>query len=460
VRRLPIRWRLTAWYVLALALVLTALGAFVVTRLRADLTAEVDRSLASASAQLVQGYRAEGAPEFVDVARSVLPGLADGESGAKVVDASGRVVVAVGRSAGDRMRTTIVPLRDGSGAVVVAAESLGDVDDAVDRVLLLLVAGGLASLAVLAAGGWWLARGALRPVEQMTTRADAIDIGDLSQRIAVPEADDELAHLARTLNAMLERLEGGVAARERLIADASHELRAPLAAMRSEIEVSLRHDALEPGARAVLESTREEVVRMGRIVDDLLTLARADGGRLDLLVERLDLRAVADSAGRRAVGAAGAPVEIRVEGEPAMVRGDRDRLEQVVGNLLDNAVRVAPRGTRVDVRAWRHDGEAGITVSDEGPGVPPEARERIFERFSREDPARGRSGGAGLGLAICREIVLAHGGRIWVAGGTPRGSAFSFALPEAGARGARPWTGAPGPPVPPQAAAMPPPAGS
>lgn len=229
---------------------------------------------------------------------------------------------------------------------------------------------------------------------------------------------------------MLDRPQEGVAARERLVADASHELRSPLTAMRAEIEVSLRHDPLDHGARALLSSLRDEVLRVGRIVEDLLTLARADGGRLELLVAPIALRdlaervvathlAVADTAG----------VTLAVTGSRGTAPGDADRLMQVVGNLVDNAVRASPPGSRVAVHVWEDGATSGITVTDEGPGLPVEARQRIFTRFVREDPARGRDGGAGLGLAICAEIVRAHGGTIDVADGPHRGSAFTMSLP-------------------------------
>jgi heavy metal sensor kinase len=314
--------------------------------------------------------------------------------------------------------------------VLVVAKSLGSVDAAVHRALVLLLIGGGGALALVAVGGWWIARKALRPVERMTSRADTIDVDDLGERIAVPPARDELRHLAQTLNAMLERLQRGFEARERLIADASHELRAPLAAMRAELEVSLRIDTLEDQARAVLESAREEAVRLSRMVDNLLMLARADEGRLELFRTSHDLAEVVDRVAHAYRAAAhAADVRVVVDGDGLRLRGDRDRLEQVVHNLVDNAVRAAGRGGEVRLTTWRNGNEGGVAVSDSGPGIPEDARERIFERFSREDPSRGPDGGAGLGLAICREIVRAHRGRIWVEENEPSGSTFVVALP-------------------------------
>ncbi len=457
----PIRVRLTAWYVFVLAAVVTAVGAFVVTSLRGDLTSALDRSLKSGAAQIGSGYEAEGAKDFRDVANTVLPGPRYDGSGAQILDVSGPVALSYGDPVveapvltdGDLRRVSsghelvrdvrlgrplehlravgLLVTRHGRRQVLVVVESLATVDRAVHQVLVLLLLGSGAALAMVALGGWWIARKALRPVERMTTLAEQIGITEIrDHRIAVPRVRDELSHLARTLNAMLDRLQHGVEAREQLIADASHELRAPLAAMRSELEVSLRHDAHPKGARDVLASARDEVVRMAWIVENLLTLARADEGRLELLVAPQDLREVAEAAVRThrlAAEAAGARVVI--EGDAGRIDGDRDRLQQVISNLLDNAIRLAPSGSTVRVSLWRSETEAGFTVSDEGPGVPPAERERIFERFARRDRARARTAGAGLGLAICKEIVRAHAGRIWVEGRTPRGSAFSVALP-------------------------------
>jgi heavy metal sensor kinase len=457
----PIRVRLTGWYVLVLAVVVAGLGAFVVTRLRADLTSSLDRSMRSAASQIGQGYHAEGAADFRDVAHTVLPGPRFHGSGAQILDLAGPVVFSDGdpvletpvfshaevRQVGsghdllrdvrlgtpaEHLRAIGMPVvRHGRRQVLVVVESLAAVDRAVHRVLILLLLGSGVALAVVALGGWWIARKALRPVDRMTTLAERIGIAEIrDHRIAVPAVRDELSHLARTLNAMLDRLQQGVQSREQLIADASHELRAPLAAMRSELEVSLRHDALPARAHAVLSSARDEVVRMGWIVENLLTLARVDEGGLGLLVAPQDLAEVAQAAVRtHRLAAEAAGVEICVEGDAGLIDGDRHRLQQVISNLLDNAIRLAPRDSTASVSLWRSATEAGFTVSDDGPGVPPEERERIFERFARRDRARARGTGAGLGLAICKEIVRAHGGRIWVDGRTPRGSAFTVALP-------------------------------
>jgi two-component system OmpR family sensor kinase len=328
------------------------------------------------------------------------------------------------------LRVVAIPAtRRGRHQIVAVAESLHDADSAVHRALVLLLIGGAGALVLVGVGGWWIARRALRPVERMTSRAQQIGVDDLTQRVAVPKVRDELSHLAETLNAMLDRLQGSVESRRRLldkvernvqarqalVADASHELRSPLAAMRTELEVSLRQDNLDPAARHTLELVLADAVRLGRIVDNLLVLARIDEDRLELLKRRYDLRELVDriAAAHQASAAAGG-VTLAVAGEHVRAEVDRDRLEQVLRNLLENAIQYAPARSTVEIRVWEQNGAAQLSVSDAGPGIARDQRQRVFERFSREDKARPRTGGAGLGLAICREVVLAHGGRIWV----------------------------------------------
>jgi heavy metal sensor kinase len=455
--RLPIRARMTAWYVVLLAAIIAAVGAFLVLQLRSDLTAAIDGTLRPAAAQIADGYRAEGPPEAVDVAHSVLTGE---RPAAQILDPAGGVAVSFGDPVArtpmltradavavlrdgeltrtvalghERQRFRLVArptARHGRRQVAVAVESLATVDRSVRRVLVLLLVAGPAALLATALGGWWLARRALRPIDRLTARAAAIDLDRIEERLVVPSTGDEVAHLASTLNAMLDRIGHGVAEQHRLVADASHELRTPLAAMRSEIDVSLRADDLPPVARRVLESAREEVDRMTRTVDDLLVLASLDEGRLELLVEPLDLHDVA----ARAVASLEAlartrGVALSVEGQAAMAVGDADRLGHAVRNLVENAIKFSPERGQVVVSTWAADGEVGVTVRDQGPGVAPEVRERIFDRFFRADPSRTRStGGGGLGLAISREIAMAHAGRVWVDDAGARGSAFSLAL--------------------------------
>jgi signal transduction histidine kinase len=223
--------------------------------------------------------------------------------------------------------------------------------------------------------------------------------------------------------------------KHRLVADASHGLRTPLAVMRAELDLSLRDGALPEAARQVLASACEEVDKMSRTVDNLLTLAQVDEGRLAVLTTRVELlRAVESAAGPLQPLAATKGVRLVVSGPPSTVQADAHRLQQALTNFIDNAIRFAPPGGEVEAFTWCADGEAGVTVIDRGPGIPAEDRDRVFDRFYRVPGAgAGREpGGSGLGLAICREVAHAHRGRVWIDSAPGGGTAVSMALPAEG----------------------------
>lgn len=457
----PIRVRLTLWYVGLLALVFLVLGGFLALRLRAGLVGGLDASLATRAAQISLGLQNGCEGEFQDVSDASLVGLPQGESGAQLLGPQGNVLETTGDPAaeqplltaelvravlgGDTVKETVQTGPDEESfrmlavalpsntclGVIVVATSTEEVRRSVRELLIQLSIGGPIALVVAGLGGWWLAGRALAPVARMTREADTIGIERLDERIDVPSATDEIQRLAMTLNAMLDRLERGVEDKRRFAADASHELRTPLAVMRAELDVSLRDSDLSMSAREALESAREEVERMRSIVENLLMLARADGGALQLLRAPTDLFDVASAVAENASALAHPKrVELVVGGSSAMVYGDRARIEQVVMNLVNNAIRFSPEGGSVRVSTWRRDGGAGCTVEDHGAGVSPELAGRIFERFVRGDVARSSDGGSGLGLAICHEIVSAHGGRIWVDARPGAGGSFSFWLPD------------------------------
>jgi heavy metal sensor kinase len=319
----------------------------------------------------------------------------------------------------------------GHTRVLVVAESMRRVEVAVERVVILLLVAGPVALAGMVLGGYWIARRVLRPIERMTSDAAEIGIDQLDERVAVPATTDEVSRLAHTLNAMLERIQQGVAEKHRLIADASHGLRTPLAVMRAEIDVSLRSDDLSPAAREVLASAREEVDGMSRTVDNLLTMAEADEGRLELLSVRVGLMDMVEEAVRPLSPLAAAKgVVLRVSGEDAAADADPRRLNIAVTNLVENAIKFTPAGGEVSVRAWTRDGTAGVSVSDQGSGISATDQAHLFERFYRADHQDGiEVVGTGLGLAIVHEIASAHGGWVLVESELGRGSTFSLALP-------------------------------
>lgn len=466
--RQTIRMRLALWCAALLATVVGGLGAFLVLQLRADLGQAVDDSARTGTDTILEALSHEGSAgdepgdpveldeSFLEAARVGLPP----GSLAQVVVSGGAVELAFGSSTtspvlsdpsllavsadqqrapetvrlGDRRhRVLVTPFVDAFGASrwLVVAVSLDPVDDAVRRVLVLLLLGGPVAVGATTAATYLLTRRSLRPVEQMNAEAREIGKTQLDERIAVPEAHNEVRELALTINAMLGRIERGVVEKHRLIADASHELRTPLAVMRVELDVSLRDDTLDPSARDVMESVQEEVVRVGRAVDNLLALAAIEEGRLELLTVPVEMRSIADDAARPLSRLAGAKqVTLTVEGEGWTARADPHRMGLACTNLIENAIKFSPVGGAVRVSVWRHAGEVGVTVRDDGPGVPPEEAALLFERYYRSDGERTSAlGGTGLGLAICREVAVAHGGRVWVSNRREGGSAFSLALP-------------------------------
>lgn len=304
---------------------------------------------------------------------------------------------------------------------VVAAGPLAEVERSVAllrRGLLVVVP----TLVALIGVGTWLAVGrALRPVAAITERADTITGTTLAERVPVPAGDDEVAHLARTVNAMLARLERAAATQQRFAADASHELRGPLTAVRAELEATLAAGADGPGWEATARRVLAEAGHLERLVTDLLLLARLDGPDARDPVE-VDLDDVARERITRA--RAGAPDGVAVDARavrPAKVLGHPDRLAGAVRNLLDNALHHARR--RVAVALAVEGGEAVLTVDDDGDGIPEADRDRVLEPFTRLDAARTRgAGGTGLGLALVDRVARAAGGRV-VIGDAPLGGA-------------------------------------
>ncbi|GLW64451.1 two-component sensor histidine kinase [Actinomadura rubrobrunea] len=282
-----------------------------------------------------------------------------------------------------------------------------------------------AVLALSAAVAWitWRVVGrTLRPVAQIRTQLAEISATDLSRRVPESEAEDEIAELARTANETLERLERAVARQRQFASDASHELRTPIAGLRAKLEDAAMHPD-DTDLRAAIRSALRDVDRLQSIVADLLLLARI--GTVGAVQESIDLGQLTSSGlARRPPSRLEISTDLR---EDVRVRGVRVQLERLLGNLLDNAERYA--ASRVHVEVVREGSKAVLRVTDDGQGIPDVDRERIFERFTRLDSARSRdAGGAGLGLAIAREIAQAHGGSLRVED-WPRGARFALSLP-------------------------------
>jgi heavy metal sensor kinase len=429
--RLPIRARLTIISGALTAAVLVALGAFVYVRFEADLREAVDDGLRSRAEVVLSALLSGGS---IATGNSAEPA----EAPVQVVDTAGRVIAStpgfeepqlpppgVERLEGVYLYDGEFPTNAGpipirlvaipmsGGDLLVVGTSLEDATDALASLAGLLLVGGPVAILLASAVGWVVAGAALRPVERLRTEAEAISASEPGRRLAVPPTGDELARLAESLNRVLVRLEAAVERERRFVGDASHELRTPLANLKAELEIALRRARSPEELTAVLRSASEETDRLVRLSEDLLVLARADGGHVPVRREAVDLGVLINETvagfNGRALGMsvaldADTPDGVVVDVDPA-------RLRQAIGNLVDNGLRHTPAGGRVAVRVSREAGTAIITVDDTGPGFPPDFLATAFEPFSRSDLARSRTdGGAGLGLAIVRAVAEAHGG--------------------------------------------------
>jgi heavy metal sensor kinase len=271
-------------------------------------------------------------------------------------------------------------------------------------------------LAIVAAGGWWIARRALSPVESITAAAERITAQRLDQRLPVPPANDELRRLTNVLNHMIDRLEGSFRQAMRFTSDASHELKTPLTIIRGELESAIREGgAFSPAHERLLVNLLEETERLSRITEGLLLLSRADAGHLRVQQNPLDLAELLRELLEDAEILA-APSEIAIEAKlppHASIMGDANFLRQLLLNLIDNAIKYNQTGGRVEVRLDRQGPRWVVTVGNTGPTIPEDNAAHLFDRFYRGDESRnGSRPGHGLGLNICREIARAHGGDV------------------------------------------------
>ncbi|SFP59974.1 MULTISPECIES: sensor histidine kinase [Actinomadura] len=317
----------------------------------------------------------------------------------------------------------------GETVTVYAGAALTATRDAVAAVGRAMLAGLPLLLAVVAAVTWLVTRRALRPVAAIRGElAEITASGDLTRRVPVPGTRDEVAELAGTTNETLAALERSVTRQRGFVADAAHELRTPIASLRTQLEVGAAHPRLLDVAELAAD-----VVRLQHLAADLLLLARLDAGADPAPAVAVDMaELVREELRRRPAGGRALAIEAEVAGAPRAL-GSRTRLARVLSNLLDNAERHAAGRIRVGLGA--QEGATVLRVADDGAGVPPDDRERIFERFVRLDEARSRDdGGSGLGLAITRDLVLAHGGMITVGDAPEGGALFEVRLPPAGTR--------------------------
>jgi heavy metal sensor kinase len=466
-----VRARLTLFYVSALAAALFVVGGLIYVLLARALYTRIDENLHAVieiTGNSLGNDLAEG-QDFEDAARSTAKELASRQQMLVIYDADGRLLAEEGRDDdltialprlesipdNDASLATVVEDRDtddrhrlavrrltiqpyGARYIVVAGSSLEPTDEELEALREILLYVVPLAIAFAGLGGWFLARRSLAPVAAMAERARRIGVEDLSGRLPVANPGDELGRLAETFNELLGRLEASLTLQRQFMADASHELRTPVTAARTAASVALQQPHRdEREYRETLEIVEQQTVRLSRIVEDMFTLARADAGNYPVRFEAMYLDEVVDEAVRAArVLASTRNVSVAVRRiESASLAGDEDLIRRLVGNLLDNAIRHTPPGGGVQVEFQRVPGGYAIAISDEGPGIPDDSRQLIFERFYRVDRSRARGpadGGAGLGLALARWIARAHGGDVTLTRSSGTGSTFTAFLPHPG----------------------------
>ena len=447
--RVPIRVRLTLAFALAMAVVLAAVGAFLYFRLGSSLDEAIDESLQARAAEVtpgvVQGERVGAGGDSDERFVQVLDptgGVVDGTTRVDEALLEADALADASRSArwfvlddvngvDGRVRVLATPVETSSGTLVLlVGSSLEDRDDAVQELLTLLLVVGPAALLLASLLGYGLATLALRPVESMRAEAAAISAAEPGRRLPLPQAKDEISRLGETLNRMLDRLETAFERERSFVADASHELRTPIALLKTELELALRRPRSEAQLDDALRSAATEADRLAQLADDLLLLARCDEGRLALNRAPVSARGVLASVAERFTRRADEAHRAIELGAPETldVQADSLQLERALANLLENALRHGDGSIRLT--AAERDGRVELHVLDEGGGFDPEFLPRAFDRFSRPDDARS-GGGTGLGLAIADAIARAHGGSAHAANREAGGADVWLSLPVA-----------------------------
>ncbi len=461
---MPLRVRLTLWYGTALALVLIIFSVVLYAITARSLRDTVDESLEDTAMTAVRSLEERGFLPLISEEEllSQFPELTRIDKFFQIFSPSGTITirspnikqheVPLSRTALDAtfagqkifesakypkeppLRLISVPIvyRGNLLYIVQVGTSMESVGETLQRFLVLLVVAIPIALAVSLAGGWFLAGRALRPVDKITLAAQRIAAGDLSQRLSMPAAHDEIGRLADTFNNMIGRLDTSFRQIRQFTSDASHELRTPLTVMKGETDLVLRRPRLLDDYKSVLESNLEEIDRMTRIVDELLFLSRADMGEVRVESLPVAMESLVEDIHRQAkLLAQDRHIEVLLGTVmPVVVQGDDLRLRELLLNLVENAMKYSHSDGKVEIALLNDGREARLSVTDYGIGIAPADHKKIFQRFFRTDVARGHTKkGTGLGLAICAWIAELHKGRIEVKSDLGQGSTFTVVLP-------------------------------
>jgi two-component system OmpR family sensor kinase len=459
---LPIRWKLTLWFALVLAIILVISGVVLNFVLQRNLINQVDDNLRVHSAEVHGTLNPQQipAPLDYDVIHSRLPPVNEFASPGtyiQIIDKSGNVVVKsdslgdqqlpvdpslisrgfsgnvsietlpAGGDASVRMMVSPLYLTD-QVLLLEVAQSLNYVNATMGQVHWALLASGLLALVLAAVSGGVIVRGALSPVRRISQTARNIESSsDLTQRVKYSGPGDEIGELSSTFDHMIEHLDQTFQSQRFFVADASHELRGPLTVIRGNLDL-LKRDLSEADRQEALAAIRRESARMSRMVDELLLLAEVESGHA-MKAKDVSLKNILAEEVARVRGTAGGRQVVTELRDDLTIKGDEGRLRRLVANLVDNAVKYTPEDGRITLSLARDANFARLEVADNGIGIPANELPRIFDRFYRVDRARSRaSGGTGLGLAIVKGIAERHGGRVAVSSRPGQGTSFTVWL--------------------------------
>jgi heavy metal sensor kinase len=460
---LPIKWRLTIWYgvVLSLILVIFAFGIFVYFKnsLQDSIDAKI-RSIGEVlSSSMTDSHNTSVFGNFERYLENVLGRKPKGKF-IQIMDSSGRIGAKMSDIEGEalptsfnaleramrgetvyetiertkpRLRMITIPILENKKvtSVVQVGTSLEDFDETINKLLLIIIIGIPTSVSVTIVVGYFMAKKALRPVDQIRRAAIKISSSNLDEKIDIVGRRDELSRLAETFNAMIGRLKDAFQRVNQFSIDVSHELKTPLTILKGETEVALRKEREKTDYQRLLFSNLEEIDRMSCIIDDLLLLSKADTKDIKLNIEEVALRdLIMDVCMNMKVVADKKEVELQTsELDDVRLKGDELKLRRMLLNIVENGIKYSHSGGKIMVSSCVNDGYVKIDVKDEGIGISEEDIKYVFDRFYRADRSRKRESGSGLGLSISRWIAEAHKGSIEVTSKPAQGSMFSIKLP-------------------------------
>jgi heavy metal sensor kinase len=460
---LPIKWRLTVWYggVLSLILIIFASGIFIYFKnsLQDSIDAKI-RSIGEVlSSSMTETHGASVFGNFERYLENVLGRKPKGKL-IQIMDSSGRIGAKMSDIEGEtlptsfnaleramrgeivyetiertkpRLRMVTIPIMDNKKvtSVVQVGTSLEDFDETIRKLLLIIIISIPTSIIVTIVVGYFMAKKALKPVDQIRRAAVKISSSNLDEKIDITGRRDELGRLAETFNAMIGRLKDAFQRINQFSIDVSHELKTPLTILKGETEVALRKEREKDDYQKLLLSNLEEIDRMSCIIDDLLLLSKADTKEIKLNIEEVALRdLIMDVCMNMKVVADKKDVDLQIsELEDVRLKGDELKLRRMLLNIVENGIKYSHIGGKVSVSSYVNDGYAKIDVKDDGIGISEEDIKYVFDRFYRADRSRKRESGSGLGLSISRWIAEAHKGSIEVKSQPVQGSMFTIKLP-------------------------------